>query len=139
MRTGPVILGGLAAGLFINLSGLAEVHFLLGREYIKALLAHVPHSTGPGTLVRHLSIRFGLGLLCVLLYAALRPRFDRGVGAAVAAGGFLFLAGYVPLSAMLNEFGILMGWRLWAALLWGASETLVAALLGSYLYDRLQG
>jgi hypothetical protein len=139
MRVGSVILCGLAAGLFINLSGLTEVHFVLGPEYVNALLSHLPHPTGPATLVRHLSVRFGLGILCIALFAALRPRFDLGTTAAVTAGAFLFFAAYVPLSVMFNELGLLAGWRLWAALLWGLAEALIATLLGSHLYEKLTG
>lgn len=137
MKIGVAVLSGLAAGLWINLSGVTLVHFVLGNEYVETLMGHVPGQPGPGTLVRHLGIRFALGIVSVLLYAALRPRFERQAVAAVVAAAFLFFAGYVPLGAMLNEFGILVGWRLWATLLWGAGETIVAALLGSYLYERL--
>lgn len=139
MKSGALILGGLVAGLWINLSGMALVHFMLGPAYVARLLAHLPEPAGSATLVRHLAIRFGLGILGVLLYLAVRPQLATTVSAAVVAGTFLFLFAYVPLGAMLNEFGVLTGWQLWATLAWGAVEAIVALLLGARLYERLSG
>jgi len=139
MRIGSLLLGGLVAGLVINLSGMAVVRFLLGPGYVESLMSHVPGPVGPATLVRHLAVRFGFGLLGVALFAVLRPQFHGTVPAAVAAGVFLFLAAYVPLAMMLNEIAVLVGWKLWATLAWGAAEAIVAVLLGSLLYERLGG
>ncbi len=137
MRVGATVLAGLVAGLWINLSGMALVYFVLGSEYVHRLVELVPQPTGPGMVIRHLSLRFGFGILCVALYALLRPRVHPATTAALVAAAFLFLLGYVPLSAMLNELGALVGWRLWVSLAWGAGEALVATLLGSYLYERI--
>jgi hypothetical protein len=42
MRVGAVRLAGLAAGLWINLSGVAVVYFVLGSEFVQSLVAHLP-------------------------------------------------------------------------------------------------
>ena len=139
MRIGMLLLGGLVAGLVINLSGIAVVRFLLGPDYVHSLMSHVPEPVGPATFVRHLGIRFGFGILGVVLFAALRPRFHATAPAAVAAGTFLFLAAYVPLALMLNEIAVLVGWKLWATLAWGLGEAIVAVLLGAMLFVRLGG
>jgi hypothetical protein len=137
MRIGAVLISGLLAGLWINLSGLILVGGVLGAEYVQGLGAHLPEPPGPATFLRHLCLRFGLGIVCVALYALLRPRFATLSGGALAAAAFLFLAAYLPLAAMLNEIGVLTGWRLPVTLAWGVGEAWVAALLGALLYDRL--
>jgi hypothetical protein len=139
MRWPWIVLAGLAAGLVFNLSGIGLVHLVLGRSYVEALLAHVPGPPGPGTALRHLGIRFGFGILSVLLYALLRPSYASGLVAACASGTFLFLAGYLPLSVALNEFGILQGWRFWVALPWGLAEAVLATLVGASVYAKLAG
>lgn len=139
MRAAWVVPAGLVAGLVINFSGIAVVHFLLGPDYVSSLLALVPDPKSPWILVHHLSIRFGFGILCVLLFAALRPAFFHRWTTVLAAGGFVFLAGYVPLAAMLNEFGVLSGWKMWATLLSGWAEAVGATFLGAWLFERLAG
>lgn len=139
MRWLWIVLAGLTAGVLVNLSGIGLVYFVLGRPYVESLVAHLPGPAGPGTAVRHLGIRFGFGVLCVFLYASLRPSYASGLAAACASGAFLYLAAYVPLSLALNEFGILAGWRLWVALAWGLAEAVLAALLGAFVYGRMAG
>jgi hypothetical protein len=132
-----VLLGGLVAGLLINVSGMALAHFVLGPDYVKAFVQHLPGPPGAGTFVRHLAVRFGFGFLAVLLFALLRPGL--GSAAAPAAAGFLFFASYLTLALALSEFGILGGWRLWVSLVWGAAEVLLATLAGAFVYLKTGG
>jgi hypothetical protein len=46
MRIAWILLAGLAAGLWINVSGMASVHLMLGPGYVKALVAHLPGPPG---------------------------------------------------------------------------------------------
>jgi hypothetical protein len=137
MTLRSVVLGGLVAGLLINVSGIALVHFVLGPDYVKTFLQHLAGPPGAGTFARHLTIRFCFGLLAILLYAALRPAF--GGAAAPAAAGVLFVASYLPLALMLSEFGVLRGWQLWASLAWGAGEVVLATLAGAFVYVKTGG
>lgn len=139
MRWFRILVAGLAAGVFINLSGMALAHLALGRAYVEALIAHLPGPVGPGTFVRHLSTRFLFGILLVLLYAWLRPVLATQQAAVTASAGFLFLAAYLPLALTLNEFGILVGWRLWVALAWSLAEVEGASLIGVFVYASMAG
>lgn len=137
MTPRSVLLGGLVAGLLINVSGMALAHFALGPDYVKTFVQHLPGPPGAGMFARHLAVRFGFGFLAVLLYAALRPGL--GGAASLAAAGGLFFASYLPLALMLSEFGILRGWRLGVSLVWGAGEILLCTMAGAFVYLKTGG
>lgn len=137
MTPRAILLGGFLAGVLINVSGISLAHFVLGPDYVKAFVAHLPGPPSGALMARHLLLRFVFGLVCVFLYAALRPGFG---GAAVpVAAGILFLASYLPLGMMLREFGILQGWRFVATMVWGAGEALLATLAGAFVYLKAGG
>jgi hypothetical protein len=52
MSLRAALLGGLVAGLLINLSGMGLAHFVLGPDYVKAFLQHVSGPPSSGTLDR---------------------------------------------------------------------------------------
>ena len=129
-----VLLGGLLAGLVFNLLGMASAHLFLGDEL--HALHHRLELSGPThvDLIKHLSMRFALGLILVWLYAAIRPRFGPGPRTALIASTAVWLLAYgLFLSAMvsLQLFAIHAALL---ALLWGFFETLAAALAGAWLY-----
>jgi len=47
-------MGGLVAGLLINVSGITLAHFVLGPGYIKTFVQHLPGPPGAGLFARHL-------------------------------------------------------------------------------------
>jgi len=129
-----VLLGGLLAGLVLNLFGMGAVHLFLADE-LHALhhRLHLDRSFF-ADFIKHLGMRFALGLILVWLYAAIRPRFGPGPRTALIASTAvwllaygLFLSAMVPLQLFQTHIALL-------ALLWGFFETLAAALAGAWLY-----
>lgn len=129
-----VVLGGLAAGLIINVSGILLAHFALGPEYVEAFKAKMPPQPMPLMFAKHVGLRLWFGVLAVFIYAGFRPRFGPGPLAAVLAGLSVFLAAGLVLLLSLNDLGLLTGRRFWIAAAWTLAETVVATLAGAWLY-----
>jgi len=129
-----VVLGGLAAGVLINLSGMLLAGLVLGQEYVEAFKAKVIPQSDLSMFARHFGLRLWFGVLAVFLYAAFRPRFGAGPWTAVLAGTVVFLAAGLVLLLALNDLGLLSGRRLWIAAAWTLAETVIATLAGAWLY-----
>lgn len=129
-----VVLGGLVAGLIINVSGFAFAHFVLGPEYIEAFKAKMPPQSDLSMFVTHLGLRFWFGLLAVFVYAGFRPRFGPGPRTAVLAAGTVFLSAGLVMLLSLSDLELLTGRRLWIAASWTLAELVIATLVGSWLY-----
>ena len=65
IRLRSVLLSGLVAGVIINISGIVLAHFVLGREYMDRFILQLPAAPSSMMFVRHLSLRFGFGLILV--------------------------------------------------------------------------
>lgn len=131
-----VLLGGLLAGLVSNVSGIALAHFVL-REDLLALMRAAGISSFPAHVgVEHLLTRFGIGILLVWLYAAIRPRFGAGPRTAVYAGlAAWFFAQLVPTLA-LSTWSVIPTRVLVVAPLWGLFEMVLATLAGAWVYKE---
>ena len=100
-----VVLGGILAGLvLILLTGLSTVLFL-GQQVLRtAELALRPSSNGFAVPLFFASVFLGLGILMVLSYAAIRPRFGSGPKTAALAGvAVWFSAVWVALTGFALE------------------------------------
>jgi hypothetical protein len=129
-----VILGGLAAGLIINIGETILNVALAGEELAQALQARNLPPVGGAAIGYFVVMCFVLGVLMVWTYAAIRPRFGPGVKTAVIvavlawfmtlvwSGGAQVAMGIMPLS--LTIFG----------LVWGLVEFIIASLVGAKLY-----
>ena len=129
-----VLLGGLIAGLICNVSGILLGIFVLHDE-ARAIVQAMEHPPSPlRMLVQHVSMRLGLGLLTVWLYAAIRPRFGPGARAALWAGLFLYLTAYVFAGLLFEEIGIYSTRTTAIVLVWSAVEVALMALVGAWFY-----
>lgn len=136
INTKRVILGGLVAGLIINVSEYLLNGPVLGRELESAIQAHSLQPVGGGAMGVFGASGFGLGLLLVWLYAAVRPRFGPGPRTAVLAAVAFWLLAYLWPSVGLGLIG-LFPWRLLTiGLVWGLAEAIVAALAGGWIYTE---
>ena len=134
IQTGRVVLGGLAAGLIINIGETILNVPLAGEELAKALQARNLPPVGGASIGYFVVMCFVLGILMVWTYAAVRPRLGPGPKTAVIvavlawfmtlvwSGGAQVAMGIMPLS--LTLFG----------LTWGLVEFIVASLVGAKLY-----
>jgi hypothetical protein len=139
MNVGGVILGGLAAGLVMNVSEAILHAGVLAADGAKLLeewkrLGLEP-DVRPSLLFWLVGITFVLGILAVWTYAAIRPRFGAGPRTALYAGLAVWAMSYL-YAAVYVDAGILV-WPAkltWLPVAWGLVEIPVATLLGAWIY-----
>ena len=110
INTGKVVVGGLVAGLVMNVSGFLVQGMLLGKRMESEMVAVAPSLQGRGmdaaSMTGRVLTQFAVGLLLVWLYAAMRPRFGPGPKTAMYAAfviwacGFLFYLDWLYLGLM---------------------------------------
>ncbi|MCY4587725.1 MAG: hypothetical protein OXB98_16945 [Bryobacterales bacterium] len=130
-----IVLGGLVAGLIINMSQGALHEGVLKDTWSTAMQALGKTGEFSGGQIAMFNIMgFMTGIALVCLYASIRPRYGAGPKTALCAASTVWLLTY-----MLPTIGqIAMDlWPLGALIttvLWGLVEMIVAGLAGSWLY-----
>ena len=108
INTQKVIVGGLAAGVVMNVIDFVSNMFILQNRMKGELEAVNPmlwaNMSDTGKIPIFVGIDFVLGILLVWLYAAIRPRFGPGAGTAVKAALFIWI-----WSGGMWYFFVLMG------------------------------
>jgi hypothetical protein len=133
---GRVLLGGLVAGLVLNIGEILLNAVVLANQ-MKDYMAKHNFSEPPGSfLVIAVGLTFILGIVLVLGYACIRTRLGPGAKTAIMAGLFAWFGIYF-YSGIINAvlFGIPMG-TMMLVLIWGLVEYTVAAMAGAWLYKE---
>jgi hypothetical protein len=136
INTRGVVVGGLAAGLIINVSEYLLNEPVLGASMVAALASHNLPPVGGNAIAVFVILGFVLGLVLVWLYAAIRPRFGAGPKTAAIAGALVWFLDYFCGSVVLGALGLFPTRLLFIALVWGLIELIVAALVGGRLYSE---
>jgi hypothetical protein len=128
---GRVLIGGLAAGLVMNLIDASTNAILLATQWnteTTQLNPGLMAKSGNSAMFGWIIVDFLLGILLVWLYAAIRPRFGAGSTTAMRAALCVWL-----ISHLVYMSYVFMG--LYSFSLIGASALggLVAALAGGYI------
>ena len=99
INTGKVVVGGLVAGVVMNVSGFLVQGMLLGKRMESEMVAVAPTLQGKGmdgaTMTGRVITQFIVGILLVWLYAAMRPRFGLGPKTAMYAAFVVWLCGFL--------------------------------------------
>src|SRR6266849_4619180 len=128
-----VILGGLVAGVIINIFEFALHGFVLAKDMDAAVRA-LGREVGGSALLMFLAWGFLVGIFAVWLYAAIRPRYGAGPKTALCAGAAVWVLGY--LLAAVTPFAL----KLFPAnviaigLVVGLIEVITGTLVGAKLY-----
>jgi hypothetical protein len=130
-----VILGGLVAGLVMNLSETVLNLYVIADESTAALQRLGLQFPGTHQIFIFIAMTFLLGIIMIFVYAGFRPRFGAGAKTAVIA------AVVVWLTSMLPAFGDVVIGITPANLLviggaWSLVEMIVAAIAGAWLYTE---
>ncbi len=136
INTGGVVVGGLVAGLVINVSEYILNEPVLGAQIAEALTAHNLPPIGGSAIALFLTYGFAIGLVLVWLYAAMRPRFGPGPKTAVIAGVAVWFLAYVTSMLNIGAMGLLPAQLLVIGLIWGLVELVLAALVGAWFYSE---
>jgi hypothetical protein len=132
---GRVVLGGILAGIVINISETVLNMFVIkdaNEAAMKALGKTMPMDGS--TIMIWVVWGFVLGIAIVQLYAAIRPRFGAGPRTAAKAGIFCwFLTSVLTMIAMQNMG--LFAFNFVVAV-WTLVESILAAVAGAWLYKE---
>ena len=142
INTGKVVLGGLVAGVVMNVSGFLVQGMLLGSRMEAEMVAVAPELQGRGmdamSMTGRIATQFVIGLLLVWLYAAMRPRFGPGMKTATYAAlvvwlcGFLFYLDWLYVGLMSAGMYAIVSAVMFVTLL-------IAAGIGGKLYSEDAG
>ena len=131
-----VVLGGLLAGLVINVGEMLFNGVLFAEEMNEAAEALGVEPPGGGAIVIFVVQAFVMGIVAVWLYAAIRPRFGAGPGTAVLAGLIVWFLS--PGMSVVQDLamGMLPAKLLAFGLLWTLVEMPLAAIAGAWVYKE---
>lgn len=131
-----VVLGGLVAGLVINVGELAFNGWLFAADMEAAIARLNLPPVGGSALATFVVMGFALGIATVWLYAAIRPRYGAGVKTALCAGAAVWFFAYAYPTVGFTAMG-LFAFRLAAmGSVWGLGEVLLASIAGASLYQE---
>ena len=134
---GRVILGGLVAGVVINLFEGVLNGIVLEKQWMDVLTGLGKSATFSSKQIAAFNVwGFALGILTVWIYAAMRPRFGAGPRTAVCAGLVVWALAYAMGEAgpvFLHVFPV--GMTLTIVAVEGV-EMIVAGLAGAVLYKE---
>ena len=137
INMGRVIIGGLVAGVVINMfEGVLNGLVLADRwsAYMQSLGKAPAFATGQ--LVGFDVIGFVLGILTVRLYAAIRPRFGSGPRTAVRAGLIIWAVGTLVPGVTNVITGLAPANLTYIGIAVGIVEYVLAGLAGAALYKE---
>ncbi len=133
---GRVILGGLVAGLVLNIGEflLNEVIFVKQMEEMFRKI-NVPRP-GSAFIVTAIGITFLLGIVMVWLYAMIRLRFGPGPKTAIIAAFVIWFCVYFYSGILSGTLFGIPTWLMLAGMVWGIGEYILGALAGAWLYKE---
>jgi hypothetical protein len=128
-----VILGGLVAGVIINVCEWVLNGVILAKDMEEAMKA-LGRQVGGGALVMFTVWGFLVGISAVWLYAAIRPRYATGPKTALCAGAAVWGLGYLLASVTPLALQLFPKYLMAIGLVVGLVEVLVGTIAGAWLY-----
>ena len=99
INTGKVVVGGLVAGVIMNVSGFVVQGMMLGPRMMAEMAAVAPSlanmQPGGGEIAGRVLTQFVVGIMLVWMYAAMRPRFGPGPKTAMISAFIVWLFGFL--------------------------------------------
>ena len=136
INLGKVVLGGLLAGLVLNIGEFLLNDFVLGSQMREFMATHNFREPGTNFLIAAVTLTFLMGIVLVLLYAMIRPRLGPGPKTAIIAGLFAWFALYVYTGILHSLlFGMSAGTTI-MVIVWGLVQYSIAAVAGAWLYKE---
>lgn len=130
---GRVVLGGLLAGLIINISEFLLNGVVVAREMEQAMRA-LNRPVDNTMIVWFTLFGFALGLAAVWVYAAIRPRFGAGAKTAACGAFAIWFLSYLYPSAFFAAMQLFPLKLIVIGTLWGLPEIVIATIAGAWLY-----
>ncbi len=139
INTGKVVVGGLVAGVVLNVIDFISNMFIIGERFKPdwdAINPNLwPNMMATPTMVTYVVADFALGLLLVWTYAAIRPRFGAGPKTAAYASIALWLVGSVVYAGFVAS-GLLSTTAYMTFGIIALANFLLAGWVGARLYTE---
>jgi len=138
MNTGKVIVGGLIAGVVLNIGDFIINTMVLAEQQaadLKRLGLDPAAMESFAGILPWIVIDFLFGLLIVWTYAAIRPRFGPGVGTAIIAGLIPYLGATLVLAGF-TSMGIFTTSLFIAGSIASLINTAIGSVAGAWLYTE---
>lgn len=136
INLGRAILGGLLTGLLLNIGEWLLNGVILHNEMLDFFKRCGFPQPGTNFLIIAIAITFVLGIVIILGYAAIRPRFGPGPKTAVIAALFAWFGIYVYQNVIGLGLGIAPPKTVAIAIGWGLVEYIVATIAGAAVYGE---
>ena len=136
INMGRVILGGLVAGLIINIGEFLLNGVILAKDLEEVMKSLNKPAVGGSQIAVFVAMGFVLGILLVWIYAAIRPRYGAGPKTAVCAALIIWVIAYVYNGVGQSQMGFFPNRLLAIGIGWGLVELVIAALAGAWLYKE---
>lgn len=135
-----VVLGGLVAGLIINVVEFVVNGVILKENWAAAMKAiGRPGEISGAQMVAFNIVGFLIGIFTIWLYSAIRPRYGPGPKTAVCAGAAVWALGYLLANVAPMVLHILPRRLMAIGILVGLVEVVVGAVVGAWLYTEKAG
>lgn len=137
INTGRMLVGGLLAGVVINLSEWFWNGVVFAKEVQDAMASlNRPQAMEGSAVVVYILWGFLVGILALWVYAAVRPRFGAGPKTAFRTGVMVWLLVYVQSSVGMAPLNLFPARLMLIGLPVSLVEIVVATMLGAWLYKE---
>ena len=136
INLGRVLIGGLLAGVIINISEFVLNGILLEEEMNAAMAALNRPPIAPSMIIWFVIISFGFGFMLVWTYAAIRPRMGPGVKTAVCAATLCWGLGYLYPNLFFYVMNLFPRNIIILTTIWGLAEVVIAGIAGAWVYTE---
>jgi len=137
INAGRVLLGGLLAGIVINVFEYIFSGVVFKDEISAAMVAlNKTADMSGGAMAIYVCWGFLIGILAVWLYAAIRPRFGAGARTAVKTGCATWLLVNVQMAISIAPMGLFPQRLMAIGIVIGLLEMVLATVLGAWLYKE---
>jgi len=136
INMGRVILGGLVAGLVLNIGEFILNEPILGERWTAAMTTLNREAIGGSAIAIFVVGAFLLGIAMIWTYAAIRPRLGAGPRTAICAGLLVWFFSYLYPSAGFIALDLFPTDLILIGIVWGFFELPIAAVAGAWLYKE---
>jgi len=137
INVGRVLLGGLLAGLVLNIG-----EFLLNGVVLADAMKkdferlNLPPDPGGNFIAKAVVVTFILGIVITFLYSVIRTQFGPGVKTAIYAGLLAWFFTILYPGVIYSGLGMVAMKLFWIGLVWGLVEYAIGAVAGAWLYKE---
>jgi len=139
INTQKVVIGGIAAGVVMNIIDFISYSFILGARMKAESDAFKPGLSDSmmtsSAMISNIVMDFVLGIALVWTYAAIRPRFGPGPKTAVYAAILFWVLAAIFLSGYLH-MGMMSSGLWWTFAFVGLVNFLISAWVGAKVYTE---